>query len=268
MSFAAVVLAGDRGPGDPVARAGGAPCKALVPVGGIPMVVRVLDALAASRGVDTVSLCGPAPEALEGAAGLAARVAAGTVAGQPAGATPAASAAAGLAALDVRVPAMVTTADHALLSPALVDEFLARAADHGADAVVGLVALETVRSAFPAARRTEIRLREGAFCGTNLFAFPTPAGRRAVDAWQRVEAQRKRPWRLVAGVLGPAAVLRYAAGRLSVEEAMARLSRAMGVRVGAVELSRPEAGVDVDTVEDLALAEAFVVRGAAMTAAP
>jgi GTP:adenosylcobinamide-phosphate guanylyltransferase len=43
--FAAVVLAGDRGPDDPVAAAAGVCGKALVPVGGRPMVLRVWSAV-------------------------------------------------------------------------------------------------------------------------------------------------------------------------------------------------------------------------------
>jgi len=39
LPFSAIVLAGDCLPDDPVARAAGVPCKALVPVGGVPMVL-------------------------------------------------------------------------------------------------------------------------------------------------------------------------------------------------------------------------------------
>src|SRR5690606_6381181 len=42
----AIVLAGSRGPDDPVARAGGLQHKAFVPVAGVPMLQRVLDTLA------------------------------------------------------------------------------------------------------------------------------------------------------------------------------------------------------------------------------
>ena len=41
----AIVLAGDRGPYDPVAVAAGVPAKCLTPIGGSPMVVRVVRAL-------------------------------------------------------------------------------------------------------------------------------------------------------------------------------------------------------------------------------
>ncbi len=44
-SYTAVVLAADRSSGDPLAEAAGVPSKCLVPAGGKPMVLRVLDAL-------------------------------------------------------------------------------------------------------------------------------------------------------------------------------------------------------------------------------
>ena len=57
--FIAIVLAGVRPTGDPVAEAAGVPCKAFIPVGGKPMVLRVLDALEASPKIKTRILCGP-----------------------------------------------------------------------------------------------------------------------------------------------------------------------------------------------------------------
>ena len=58
-TFTGVVLAADRGPDDPVARTAGAPCKSFVPLGGRPMVLRVLDTLAEAREVDSLVVCGP-----------------------------------------------------------------------------------------------------------------------------------------------------------------------------------------------------------------
>lgn len=254
-AFGAVVLAGDRGADEPVAMAAGVACKALAPVAGIPMVLRVLDALEASDHVDRVVLCGPSPQIMAAAGVLSARLVPGRLDWIPAADSPSASAAAGLAALGPHTPALVTTADHPLLRSQLVDALVTEALASGADAVVGLVAHRTVAAAFPGVQRTVLRLREGGYCGTNLFAFPTAAGRRAVDYWHRVEAQRKHPWRVVAGLLGPRALLAYGLGRLTLPQAMERLSIRLGVRVAAVPLEWPEAGVDVDSVVDLQIAE-------------
>jgi len=45
-------------------------------------------------------------------------------------------------------------------------------------------------------------------------------------------------------------VLRYLLGRLSLSEALARLSRRLQLRLGFVLLPFPEAAVDVDSVDD------------------
>jgi hypothetical protein len=55
-------------------------------------------------------------------------------------------------------------------------------------------------------------------------------------------------------------VARYLLGRLSLEDALAHISRRMGLRVQAVLLPFPEAAVDVDTVGDWHFAESIAVQ--------
>src|SRR5690606_22909823 len=133
--------------------------------------------------------------------------------------------------------------------------FTREAAAQGVDAAVGLVRHDDVLAAYPDTRRTVTRFRDGGYCGCNLFALPAPAGRRLVPLWQRVEESRKQPWRVLAGLLGPRAILDYTLGRLSLPEALERLSARLELRAGAVILPFPEAGIDVDSTADLALAE-------------
>ncbi len=64
--FSAVVLAADRTAADPVALAAEVPCKALAPVGGRPMLLRVLDALAEAEEVNRSILCGPSADICDG----------------------------------------------------------------------------------------------------------------------------------------------------------------------------------------------------------
>jgi molybdopterin-guanine dinucleotide biosynthesis protein A len=258
VTFTAVVLAGDRTADDPVARAAGVPSKALALVGGRPMARRVLDALGTSRTVGPRLLCGPRREVLEQEPGLRALVESGEVGWLAPRASPSLSAEAALAGVPPDTPVVLTTADHALLTPAVVDHFCAAAQASGHDVVVGLADAEQVIAAYPRTRRTILRVRGGRYCGCNLFAFLTPAGRGAIGYWRRVEQERKRPVRLVAGALGWTAVLAYAVGRLTLDGALRRISRRLGVRAGAVLLPFPEAAVDVDSVEDLQLVRAIV----------
>jgi GTP:adenosylcobinamide-phosphate guanylyltransferase len=256
VGFTALVLAADRSLNDPVARAASVSCKALAPVGGRPMVLRVLDALGAARHVQARVLCGPPRALVEEHDELRRRIDRGEIRWVEPQATPSLSAQATMADLPPHLPVLLTTADHALLSPAMVDYFCAAAATTGADVVVGLARHEVVSTGCPGTRRTVLRLREGGYCGCNLFAFLTSAGRGTTALWRRVEHDRKRPLRVVAGVLGWVGVLRYGLGRLTLNEGLTRVSRRLGVRAAAVLLPFPEAAVDVDTVDDLNMVRA------------
>ncbi|WP_349616334.1 NTP transferase domain-containing protein [Azotobacter salinestris] len=262
-----LVLAADRHAGDAVASAAGVACKALAPVGGVPMVHRVVQSLRKSRRVGRITLVGPARALLRRDAELERELASDALGWQENAASPSASAARALEGEDPLRPVLLTTADHALLSPAMVDHFLEQALASGCDFVVGVARLDTVRARYPDTRRTAIRLRGGPYCGCNLFAFTTAQGRRLASFWRGVEQARKRPWRVVGGALGPAATLRYLLGRLTLEQALARLSRRLGVKIGAVVLPFAEAAIDVDSAADLALVERILAQRPAGRAA-
>jgi len=248
-TFTALVLAGDRGPDDAVAQAAGVCCKALAPVGGEPMVLRVLNALGESKQIGKRLLCGPPRQAMEHSRELQAGIDRGDWDWMENKATPSTSAHVALQTLPVTVPVLLTTADHALLRSEIVDYFCAQASRAGYDLAVGLALYDEVMAANPGVRRTGLRFRENTYCGCNLFAMISPEARKVADFWRRVEQDRKRPWR-VARVLGWVSVLRFLLGRLTLDEALQRLSKRLGIRIGYVLLPFPEAAVDVDTESD------------------
>ncbi len=255
--FSVIILAGDRELHDPVAQASGVSCKALVPVSGRAMVLRVLDALAEAREVGGRILSGPSMTSVEQNAELNELVSSGQVQWIAPQATPSSSAFSVLQSLPDDVPVLVTTADHALLSAAMVDHFCAEARKSGCDVLAGLARYELVTAAFPGTSRTVTRLKDGGYCGCNLFAFLTPRARLAADFWRKVEKERKKPLRIVK-VMGWMTVLRYLTGQLTLEHALARLSRRMNLKVGSVEMPFAEAAVDVDKVDDWLLVESIL----------
>jgi GTP:adenosylcobinamide-phosphate guanylyltransferase len=218
------------------------------------MVLRVLDALDGSTAVGSVVVCGSFSRLRGHSTELDGLIASGKVRWVENRDTPSLSAQAALGVLPDGQAVLVTTADHALLTPTMVDHFCSRALETGCDVVAGLARAEMVAQAFPEGRRTVTRLAGGGYCGCNLFAFLTPRGRNAAVFWRRVEEQRKHPLRIVK-TLGFLAVLRYLCGWLTLEQGLARLSLLMDARAGAVWMPDPEAAVDVDKLEDLALAE-------------
>lgn len=257
--FAAVVLAADRTSKDPITQHTGAACKAFAPVGGVPMIIRVLDTLQACDLVSTVILCGP-PESLhDRCPELKQRIASGQVIWLPNLDSPSRSADRGLNHIPRDTPVLLTTADHALLTPGIVRSFLQNALTLQCDAAVGAVSGQAIASAFPGCKRTIIRLRDGGFRGCNLYAF-NPQGRALVGFWRQAEDLRKRPWRLIGQVLGFKAVLWYVFGLLTSQRALAAVSEKSGVNIQLVMLDDPRAGIDVDKVEDLMLAEAILSR--------
>lgn len=257
--FVAVVLAADRTSSDPITQHTGTACKAFAPVDGTPMVIRVLDTLAACDLVSSVVLCGP-PESLHThCPELKQRIDSGQVTWLPNRDTPSRSAESGFDHAHTDAPVLLTTADHALLTPLIVQNFLRQSLAANSDATVGLVRQDNIAKAFPNAKRTVTRLRDGGFCGCNLFTF-NPKGRSLVRFWRQAEDLRKRPWKLIAQILGFRLVLSYLFGRLTLGQAINAVSIKSGVNIRPVILTDARAGVDVDKVEDLHLAESILTR--------
>jgi len=260
-TFSAVVLAGDRSAGDPLVQAAGVCCKALIPVAGTPMVLRVLEALRQSPWVDERILCGPPRRAWENNAAMRQAMAGHDFRWIENQSSPSRSAARAMDEIPADKPVLITTADHALLSRKIIDYFCSRALDSDYDVLVTLADYQQVTRAYPGVKRTALRFSDAGYSGCNLFAFLTPAGRRIADFWTRVESQRKNPFRVI-GAAGWIAVLRYLLGRLTLEEGLQRISRRLGLRVGVVVMPYPEAAVDVDTVHDWQLVEQILASTA------
>jgi len=146
-----------------------------------------------------------------------------------------------------------------MLDAHMIDYFCTRARDTGCDVVAGLARHEMVTKAYPQTRRTATRLQDDSYCGCNLFAFLTPRARRAADFWRQVENQRKNPLRVIR-VLGAMAVLRYLLGKLTLADALDRMSQRLGFRACAVDMPFAEAAIDVDSVADLELVEKIVSK--------
>jgi GTP:adenosylcobinamide-phosphate guanylyltransferase len=266
--FTALVLAGRRGASDEFADALAASDasghRALLDVAGVPMLVRVLRALLASPSVGAVVVSIDDLEVLARVPELRDILAAGRVTVRQALDSPSRSVA-DVLELDPSEPMLVVTADHALLTPEMIEHFT-RNATGDADVWVAVVTAAVIRARYPETRRTYLALRDTSVSGGNLFAFLTPRARRAAEFWVRAERYRKQPWRLAAA-FGPLSLLLFALRRLSLDAALARMSRAMGARVGAVRMPWAEAAIDVDRPADLALVNR-ILGERATTAAP
>jgi len=223
--------------------------KALIPVAGEPMIVRPVRALLGNARIDRVRVLAQDAALLEPLLPVDARL---TI--ERSGATIAATIEAIIADPATRWPLLVTTADHALLDAAMIDDFCARA--EGTDVAIGLVERRALMARLPQTKRTWIGFRGGAYSGANLFALGSPKAARAVALWREVEQDRKKGWKLLVA-LGLPGLLGLARLR-TLDQVLDAMGQRLGLSIRAVELANPLAAVDVDKPADLALVEAII----------
>jgi len=256
-SFTAVVLAGDRGPDDPLLKATGEAGKALIRIGGKIMLGRVLEALLEAESIDRIVLCGPPQTILKNSSELRQYLKNPAIDWLENASSPSRSAARALETIPPEKKVLLTTADHALLTPEIIDYFCRATEGEQSDLAVGMEDYDLLREKYPESRRTVTRFQDGEYCSCNLFAFLTPAARRAAEFWQQVEKERKKPHKLIS-MCGFLTAIKFLLRQLTLDEGLQRLARKMELTAAAVRLPFAEAAIDVDKPEDLELVREIV----------
>jgi len=250
-TWTAIVLAGNRPGENGFAESHNVTAKALIPVGGEPMLGRVLKALLGSPSVARIVVLAQDAEALLGGdlAWAAAEARISTAAGGDGISTSIAGIAGTVAA---PWPVLVTTADHALLRPEMVEAFIAGIGD--ADAAFAMVERRVVEQVHPGTKRTWIKFSDGHYSGANLFALTNASAQTALTFWAKAEKDRKKALRMLM-FFGPTIFLRAVTRTISIGGAAAKAGKELGLRVKVVTLPFPEAAIDVDKPADLELVE-------------
>ena len=246
----AIVLAGSRPGKDAFAESHGTDLKALIPVGGEAMVRRPVAALLSNDRIAAVRVLAQQAPRIAEALPSDPRL---TV--EASGATIAATLERLCSDPTTQWPLLLTTADHALLDAAMIDNFCNQSA--GADIAIAVVERRALLERLPATRRTWIRFRGGAYSGANLFLLRSPSVAPAVALWRSVEQDRKKGWRLL-WAMGPSLFLGSVLRLLTLHEALRRIGRKLGLDIRAIEMANPLAAVDVDKAGDHALVEAIL----------
>ncbi len=257
--FDALILAGRRRSADPVAAEAGVSHKCLALAGGIPMLSRVAEALASSPNVDRIVVCIETPNVIETLPTISSLMASQRLSSIAAAESPAASVLAAVEQHHIELPTLVTTADHALLTREMVDEFIGGALRSAGDLTVALASAGRLFSAYPKSRRTVYRFRDDGYSGCNMFAVHTPEALAAFRFWRSIEQNRKRPWRIVRA-FGMKPLFAYLFNRLTLAAAFQEASRVLRVQTSPVVISTPDAAIDVDRPADLELVKAILQR--------
>ena len=220
--------------------------KALLPIHGKPMVDYVLDALAQSPSVNAPPWISGLDKALIG----------DDLRQSPSADGPASSVVVAAEA-DLKYPFIVTTCDHPLLTPNMVESFIQGARSTNADFVVAFASKRSIAPAYPHVKRTYLNFKGESVSGCNLFYVRNNKGLAAIKFWRAAQHDRKKPVKL-ARRLGIAMLLKYISGGLTIEKAFAYASAKLKIHATYVLLSAPEAAIDVDKPSDLELVKTIL----------
>jgi len=248
MSVSVLILAGQReGVVDPLCAEAGVERKAIIPVNGKPMIDYVLDALSAAR----LNL----PFHVSGfGADYDTRLTQSPSAPGPAGSA--------YAALtdDISFPCLMTTCDHPLLSRDMLEIFIAKANESGADFCVGFAQKSVIQPAYPDVKRTYWNFSDTPVSGCNLFYIANEQGLAAIEFWKQAQHLRKQPIKL-ARTVAWGLLFKYLLGRLTLTEAFAYVSKRLNIAAAPILIPIPEAAIDVDKPSDKELVERILAEG-------
>lgn len=239
--FVALILAAQRaGQVDPLAQSAGLSHKCVVPIGGEPLIVHVVRALAASRGLSQIRIV-VEPEMRDALSALL-RPFACPIDFVPAADNLADSVIAG--AGGVAGPLLITTADNVLLTPGAVERIM-QVISGGADVAVAMANEASVKAAHPEGQRRFYRFRDDAYSNCNLYALGGPRALAAAESFRSGGQFAKKPRRLI-GAVGLLNVALMAAGMLTLRGALARLGKRLRLRIEPVVLADGSHAIDVD----------------------
>lgn len=255
-----ILLAGDRGADDPLSGALGVKRKALLPINSKPMVSYVLNSLLASERIGDIHIVANDCGDIENAEGLAEFKDRDTIFFKEGKSSPATSIAA-LLEQGIKYPILVVTADSPLLTPEILDEFLSQAEAKGGDISVGFAREVDLEAKYPAGKRTYLRFKGGGYSGCNLFVLKNEKALVAVKFWQGIEKNRKKAF-VIISAFGYWNLILILLRRLDVFGAFERVSKMIRLIVKPIIIGTPEAAIDVDRMEHVAIVEKILDKRA------
>lgn len=239
---AVIAAGGVPQPGEPLYPFTQGRSKALLPMGGRPMIQWVLDALSGAACVRSIVVAGLAPNE------------APLVARQPLGFIPnqgsmIANIEAGARWVLERQPdarwLLAVSSDIPTLKPHMIEWLVQTCLETDHEAYYSLVPHHLMEQRFPGSRRSFFRLKDGRFTGSDMNLLQLALVGHYHPAWQAVVAARKHIGQQ-ARLIGLGTLLLYLTGQLSIAEAEKRVQQRLGIRGRVLVCPFAEIGMDVD----------------------
>ena len=159
----------------------------------------------------------------------------------------------------IDLPVLITTGDHPLLRPEIIDDFIAQARAKKCDFAIGFATREAINHACPHTKRTYLRFSDVAVSGCNLFYINDLRALSLIQFWQKAQHLRKQPHKL-AWQFGISILARWLVKRLSLDNLFDHISKRFDVNATYVLLPFGEAAIDVDKPSDVEIVSALLVN--------
>lgn len=245
---AIVTAGGIPQPEDPLYTYSHGDSKALIDVAGKPMIQWVLDALSEAKLVDNVIIIGLSPKS-----GLTCKKPLHFVSNQG---RMLANIVAGVnKSLELNKKnkyVLIVSSDIPALKSEMVDWLIETSMETQDDLYYGVCPKDVMEARFPGSKRTYTPLKDMAVCGADMNISHVRNATEHLEMWEQLIGNRKSPLKQ-AGIIGLGTLLLLFMRRLTLEDAVRRVSERIGIKGRAIVWSYAEPCMDVDKPHQLEL---------------
>lgn len=254
----ALIMAGKRsGVLDPLAARANVAQKCVVPVGGIPMIERVIANVAACDRIGEIRVVAHEPDEIAEIPSIAKLATEGRLVFKPGAFNLVDSVFSG--AEGAQFPLLITTADNCLWLPQDYAEFVDKAIAAQADAAAALARKEGVIAADPVGQKKFYEFSDGGFSNCNTYWIGTAQALSAAEIMRGGGQFMKFPSR-IAKAFGVLNLIRFFLGWGTKEKLFAQVSRRFGFNMIPLEMSNGYCAIDVDEERSFGVTERLLMK--------
>ena len=248
---AIVTAGGIPRPEDPLYTYSHGDSKALIDVAGKPMIQWVLDALGEAKHVNNVIVIGLSHKSgvmckkplhfLSNQGRMLANIVAGVNKSLE---------------LDKKTKyVLIVSSDIPAIKPEMVDWLIETCMETKDDLYYGVCPRETMEARFPNSKRTWTHLKGMDVCGSDMSISHVRMATEHLDMWEQLIGNRKSPLKQ-ASIIGFGTLFSLFTRQLTLEDAVARVSKRIGIKGRAIVWPYAEPCMDVDKPHQLELLRA------------
>jgi len=254
VKISVVILTGGRDGHQELVKGTGLNSKVLLPIGGKPMVQRVIETAQASRYQPEIFISTADPDVVQ----LAKNQGLAVVPNEKAAVRSFLTALNHLP--DKNGWVLFISGDHPLLTTAMVDYFIEDTLAQGVDITAAMIPQSVVQARYPDAQRSYLHLKGDGYSGGNLYLLNQGAFNPEASFLEELDAHRKQKWKpIVKRLLSrPWLLCRFLLRQLTIHQLALLAEPLMGCRCGIVVMPWAECCMDVDKLADKLLAEAIL----------